>query len=69
MTVYNHGMSKKKEAKPVEATLEKQALNVELPAELLARLRRLAKKNKRKLNAEVELALEKHLAEEDPTPS
>lgn len=59
-------MAKKKGTQPVEATLDKQALNVQLPADLIAKLKALAKKNKRKITAEVEIALEKHVASNRP---
>jgi predicted transcriptional regulator len=50
------GMAKKKTA----------TLYVDIEARLKSRLDSLAKKRRRKLNAEVELALERYLAEEEP---
>lgn len=45
---------------------KKETLYVDIDASLKDRLERLAKKRKRKLNAETELALERYLDEEEP---
>jgi hypothetical protein len=51
---------------PLMAKKKTATLYVAIEASLKARLERLAKKHRRKLNAEVEIALERYLAEESP---
>ena len=45
---------------------KKATLYVDIDADTKARMERLAKARRRKINAEVELALERYLAEEEP---
>lgn len=44
---------------------KKATLYVDIAADLKARMERLATRRRRKINAEVELALERYLAEEE----
>ena len=52
-------------ALPVEEDVDKERITPWVDAELVRRLRDLARRNRRTLSAETEIAIEKHLEAED----
>ena len=60
-------MTNKQLVEPVEEDGDgKERITPWVSASIAQRLRRLARRNKRTVSAEVEIAIERHLSEEDP---